>query len=240
MGQRKYQYQCVAKSLEGLVQQVAVGYVARGYRFWVSGTVPPRLSNESHDQRLLEKFDVAKSKWSRYRRKQRGRAAGRELANVQYIRFADYWLLLATKGEHRFFIEHGVREGRANPEYHDIRERPISYGGYSIGWNRDRLSVRMTPRAYRELKDYYLSLATKLHSAEAVEADLNKAPFEPYGGVTRQMFSIWRAVNRARGVGGLKQVSKDCLRVKRKSVKPFEEIEISKTVNQVTELPLAA
>ena len=221
--QRKYQYQYVAQSLEGLIQQVAVGYVARGYQFWVSGTVPRRLSCEEHDRRLIEKFEIAKSKWSRYRRKQRGKAAGREFANVQYIRLADFWLILATKGEHRFFIEHGVKEGRTVPEYQDIRERPISYGGYSIGWNRDRLTVRMTPRAYQELKDYYLAMATRFHSVEMVEVEFSKGPFEPYGGVTRQMFSILRAVNRARGVAGLKQVSNECIRVKRKSLKPFGE-----------------
>ncbi len=224
MERRKYQYRCVASSLEGLIQQVAVAYVARGYHFWVTGEVCKRISPEEHDRRLLEKFDVSRSKWSRYRRRQRGIASGRELANVQYIRFEDRWWLLATRGEHKFFDVHGVSESdviRRVPEYHDVRKKPICYGGYSIGWY-GRVSVRMTKRGYRELNQYYISLAQNLHSSERLEKEFWRGPFEPYGGVTRQMFAILRGVNKVRKVAGLGPAQRGCIRVKRKSVKPFD------------------
>jgi hypothetical protein len=64
-------YKWEATSLEGLVQQLAVAYIARRYFFYVSGRVPQRLSPSEHDRRMLEKFDVARSKWSRYRRTKR-------------------------------------------------------------------------------------------------------------------------------------------------------------------------
>lgn len=224
MGRGKYQYRCVASSLEGLIQQVAVAYVARGYHFWVAGEVCKRISPEEHDRRLLEKFEVSRSKWSRYRRRQRGIASGRELANVQYIRFEDRWWLLATRGEHKFFDVHGVSESdgkRSVPEYHDVRKKPICYGGYSIGWY-GRVSVRMTGKGYRELKQYYISLAQNLHSSERLEKEFWMGPFEPYGGVTRQMFAILRRVNKVRKVAGLETAQRGCIRVMRKAVKPFE------------------
>ena len=64
---KRVNYKWEATTLEGFIQQLAVAYVARRYFFYVSGLVPPRLSWEEQDQRLLAKFDVARSKWSRYR-----------------------------------------------------------------------------------------------------------------------------------------------------------------------------
>ncbi len=65
-----------ATSLEGIIQQVAVAYIARGkYYFYVSGRVPVRLTPHQHDERIIRKFDVAKSKWTRYRRRLRWAAS---------------------------------------------------------------------------------------------------------------------------------------------------------------------
>ena len=97
--QRGPNYKWEATTLEGFVQQLAVAYIARRYFFYVSGRVPQRFSAPEHDQRMLQKFDVARSKWSRYRRTKRTGPDGRPLANVQYLRYRDFWVLLATAGE---------------------------------------------------------------------------------------------------------------------------------------------
>src|SRR5262245_28604079 len=102
MGQRVGTYRWEATTLEGFVQQLAVAYVARGYFFYVTGHVSSRRTAAEHDGRLLSKFDVARSKWSRYRRRRRVGAGGRPLASVQYLRYGKFWVLLATSGEHRF------------------------------------------------------------------------------------------------------------------------------------------
>lgn len=128
-------YRWNATTLEGFVQQLAVAYVARKYFFYVTGWVPQRLTAAEHDERMLAKFDVARSKWSRYRRKQRRGPDGFPLANVQYLRYRNFWVLLSTAGHHRFFDEHSrtnVRGGKR--QYVDVREQPICFGGYSIGW----------------------------------------------------------------------------------------------------------
>jgi hypothetical protein len=219
-------YKWEATTLEGFIQQVAVGYVARRYFFYVRGRVPARLSPVEHDRRMLDKFDVAKSKWARYRRKRQSGPDGRPLANVQYIRYRDYWLLLSTAGHHRFFAEHQRTDeaGLATlRQYRDVRLTPICFGGYSVGHINGKASVRIERRAYRELKQHLLQLATTHRSTAILEHEFSRSPFEPYGGVTRQMFAILRAVNRARKTAGLPRVPRHAVRVKRRSVKPFEQ-----------------
>ena len=224
MAERNQKYKWEAATLEGFIQQLAVGYVARGYFFYVTGHVPSRLANAEHDRRMLTKFNVACSKWSRYRRRRRGLAGGESLASVQYIRFREFWVLLATHGKHCFFDEH--RELAADgltwvPQYNDVRERPIQFGGYSVGW-RERVTVRISPRAYRELRAYFVEQASNRKSIESLEHDFSSFPFEPYAGVTRQLLSIYRHVNRVRRVAGLCAVPRECLRIRRRPVRPFE------------------
>ena len=215
-------YKWEATTLEGFVQQLAVAYVARGYFFYVTGHVPARMTVAEHDRRLLTKFDVSMSKWSRYRRRKRRGVDGRPLANVQYLRHRKFWVLLATPGNHRFFTEHQRQDAqhRVEPQYNDVRELPICYGGYSVSW-RGRTTIRISPRAYRDLKTYFLNLAVK-ETKHSLEREFGRAPFEPYAGVTRQMFAILRAVNRARKTAGLPLVPRGCIRVKRHVVKPFD------------------
>lgn len=218
-------YKWEATTLEGFIQQLAVAYIARRYFFYVTGRVPQRLAALEHDRRLLQKFDVARSKWSRYRRTKRTGPDGRPLANVQYLRYRDFWVLLATSGYHRFFQEHTqpTDAGIANiRQYKDVREAPIVYGGYSLGHN-GKASVRISRPAYRELKGHFLKLATAHHSTLRLEREFQRSPFEPYGGVTRQMFAVLRAVNRARRTAGLTPVPNHCIRIKRKAVKPFAQ-----------------
>lgn len=242
MREQSLKYKWEAQTLEGFIQQLAVAYVARGYFFYVTGIVPQRISAAVHDERLLAKFEVAQSKWSRYRRKLRGRGEGRRLANVQYLRHRNYWVLLATAGEHTFFTEHSKPQGKPwliQRQYLDVRESPIVYGGYSVS-SRGRVSVRISPAGYRELKAHFVQMAVS-RSTAAVEREFSRAPFEPYGGVTRQMFAILRAVNRARKTAGLPLVPRNCIRVKRKAIKPFADSDLDLKERTAEEfLPLAA
>ena len=234
MRQKRANYKCEATTLDGFIQQLAVAYIARRYFFYVTGDVPKRLTSEEHDRRLLEKFEVAQSKWSRYRRRKRNGSDGRPLANVQYIRYRSFWVLLATGGSHRFFEEHGTPEDNptGNAQFRDVRQAPICYGGYSIGW-RERTSVRLSATAYRDLKSYFLRLATSSPGTKLLEQEFWRFPFEPYGGVIRQVLSIHRTVNRARKTAGLREVPRECLRLKRRVVRPFEPVDVAA-------LPLAA
>lgn len=239
---KKCNYQHEATSLEGFVQQLAVGYVARGYLYYVSGYVPRRLTPHQHDRRMLDKFDVARSKWSRYRRRKRRGPDGRPLANCQYIRYREFWVLLCEAGYHEFFDTHSKQDRFGNVTeklFFDVREVAIQYGGYSIGYANERLSVRLTGKAYKELKSYYLSLARG--PLEALQWELRHFPYASWGGVLKQTFAILKSVNVLRKAASVPVVSNSCVQTKRRAVKPFElPKELRRRQEMERQWPLAA
>lgn len=204
-------YRCVAKSLAGFIQQVAVGYLARGYFFYVSGLVPEGKDPARLDEKLIERYGILRSKSARYRRKRAG------FANVQYVRFGRHFALLATHGKHAFFEE----EAKA---IRDFRETPLKIEGYSIGYRvgqgKWHPSVRIELQRYRELKAFFLGIAVH-RTAAAIEAEFRALGFEPYAPVRAQLFAILRAVNRARKAAGFEPVAAVPFRVKRVPVRPF-------------------
>ena len=96
MAYRCPQYQCVACSIEGLIQQLAISYLRHGYWWYVTGIIPDRKLPEEVDHNILTKYGIRKD-W-RYvaHNKQRG------IANLQYIRCERFYVILATRGLHEF------------------------------------------------------------------------------------------------------------------------------------------
>lgn len=204
-------YQHEARSVPGFVQQLAVSYIQHGYWFYVSGDVPERKCPLAVDEKLLDRYGVRMSKWARARRKRIGRA------NVHYLRYRRFFVLIASRGEHHFFAN--------EPTFRDIRREPLSFSGYSIGYKlgADRkwhASVRIHPTEYLKLKAYFLDLATR-RSVEKLTAEFQRIPFEPYAPVRRQFLNIHRAVNRVRKRAGYELVPMGALRLSRRPVRPF-------------------
>lgn len=193
--------------MEGFIQQLAVGYIARGYFFYVTGRIPGRKDPRRVDEKLVVRYHVDISQWARARRKRSG------LANVQYLRHLDFFVLLATHGQHPFFEEEGEN-------VHDVRRRAIKYAGYAVGYRGGHVQVRIDLPQYRELKAWFEEQATR-RSAERLAKAFYDLPFEPYYLVRRQEFNLLRAVNRLRKAAGLSLVPKECIWLKRRPVKPF-------------------
>ena len=126
-------YRCRAVSVTGFVQRL-VDYLRHGYWFYVTGEVPAGKDPREVDEKLIEKYGIAVSDSTRYRRK---RAVPRR-ANMQYIRHGRFFVLLCTHGKHDFFLpmEHGgesVRDERGREvRIRSVRAVPIRYAGYSI------------------------------------------------------------------------------------------------------------
>lgn len=203
-------YHCEARTIEGFVQQLAVGYVSRGYFFYVTGSIPEGKDPKLTDDKLIKKYEIACSKWARARRKRAGSA------NVQYLRFRRSFVLLATHGIHRFFDEEAAM-------IRDVREAPIKFAGYSIGHRRNRTDVRIAGDVYSELKAWFLENAVH-RSAQALEAEFRKLRFEPYGGVKKQLFALLRNVNEKRRAAGFELLSSSCLWLRRRAVRPFDDL----------------
>lgn len=202
-------YRCEAVSAAGFVQQLACGYLMHGYHHYVIGEVPERKDPRLVDARIIERYGLEMSRAARARRKLAG------LANAQFIRFRRFFVICATDpvGGHPFFEAHPPRlvGGKTVPQIRHVKEQPIAFGGYSIGYHRgvDRkwhVSVRIHPERYRDLKAELLDLATK-RSVENLVAVFRKIPFEPYAPVRRQLSNVLRAVNRERAVKGWELVT---------------------------------
>ncbi len=218
------QYRCVATSPEGLVQQVAVSYLRHGYWFYVSGRIKPDKNTESIDRKLIDKYDIAISERERCRRKRRG------IANLQYIRYQNWFVILATAGHHPF-------KQQEKSQIRDCRRVPIRFEGYSISYRRDgitpagdgspkwRSCVRIDNETYRDLKAFFLERACH-RSVESLTNDFARVPYARYAPVRRQLLKLLRTVNEARARTGFDPVPYSALRLKRKIVKPFEPVKV--------------
>jgi hypothetical protein len=206
-------YRCEARSLAGFIQQLAVSYVARGYFHYVTGHVPEGKDPAAVDAKLIDRYGVGLSVWSRARRRANGEAG------VQYLRHDRFFVLLATPGVHRLFAEEkGMR---------DFRKTPLRYRGYSVSarhstvTGRLHASVRIDREVYLGVKARLIELAPH-RSVEALAGELNRLPFEPYAPIRKQYVKLLRAVNRERTRAGYELVPASCLRLRRRPVRPFE------------------
>lgn len=218
-------YRCQTTSVEGFVQQLACNYLPHGYWFYAAGWLPAGKDAEAIDHKLIHKYGVAVSRASRSRRKQAG------LANVQYLRFERFFLLLATHGRHPFFAEEAAT-------IRDARRVPIQFAGYAISVKRGqylrrdatgqpavadgryRVRVRIARDPFTELKAYFGERA--MHdSAEHLAAQLYSLPFEPYAPVRQQALKLLAIVNKRRKIAGLPAVPLSAIRLRRRIVQPF-------------------
>jgi hypothetical protein len=201
------EYRCEATSVVGFVQQLAVAYVGRGYFFYVTGEIPERKDPLGVDSRIIEKYGIAVGKATRARRK----AAG--FANLQYLRFRRGFVLLATRGQHRFFEEE-------RKFIRDVREIPIKFGGYAVSYRSGHPHVRIEQRRYLELKAFLSDVATH-RSKEWFEEQFKRLPFEPYAPIRGQLHGILREVNRRRETARFEGVPASAVRLRRRVVRPF-------------------
>ena len=199
-------YRCEATTLEGFIQQLAVGYVSRGYYFYVCGWVPERKEPSEVDRRLIAKYGISISKWSRARRKRAG------YANLQYLRFERFFVILATLGSHPF-LEMEAKLIR------DCRETPVKFGGYAVASTGRNARVRIEREQYNLLKAYFSELALR-RSAPTLERMIATLPFEPYAAVYRQLWGLVRAVNEIRHAAGYAPIEPELRKFRRRG-KPF-------------------
>jgi hypothetical protein len=202
------EYRCEATTVAGFIQQLAVAYVGRGYFFYVTGEIPERKDPRGVDARIIAKYGIAIGKTARARRK----AAG--LANLQYLRFRTHFVILATRGTHRFFEDE-------RKFIRDVREHPIKFGGYAVSFRSGHPHVRIGQKRYLGLKAYLSDVAVH-RSKEWLEGQFRRLPFEPYAPVRTQLHSILRSVNRRRELARFEPVPYSAIRVRRRVVRPFE------------------
>ena len=208
-------YRYLATSVEGFVQQLAVGYVTHGYFYFVTGQIPAEKDPEKTDRKIIERYRIDVSKSTRVKQKKAGEA------NLQYLRFGHFFVILATPGVHLFFEEEAA-------VLKDLRESPLRFYDYAISchksWAKVKLhpSVRIDRERYLELRARFVEISVH-RTVEQLTAEFRAFPFEPYAPVRNQLYTILRAVNRKRQIAGLEYVPKTALRLLRKTTRPFED-----------------
>jgi hypothetical protein len=207
-------YRYIAASEQAFVQQLALAYVQHGFWYYVAGTIHQNRNVEQVDRKLIEKYNIDISKWARTRRKKQGKA------NVHYLRYRQFFVLIASKGSHDFFIREGLN-------IRDIRREPICFAGHSIGCHRSRdgkchASVRIYSKQYNLLRDYFVTVVPYRSTEELVQ-EFRHLPFEPYAPVRRQLMNILRDVNRARREQSKGPIPIEALRLRRRILRPFLE-----------------
>lgn len=213
-------YRAEATSVEGFIQQIACCYLRHGYWFYVCGRIPADKDPKSIDEKLITKYGIAISESTRARRKQTGRA------NVQYIRHDRFFVILATKGEHRFFDEEQA-------QLRDIRRVPLKYAGYSISYrkggrtrdgqpdNKWHAHVEIERRRFLDLQAHLLEAATD-RSPERLAELFYSLPHEPYAPIRRQFLRLLKQVNQSRSRRGIATIPQEVLPLRRRVQQPFE------------------
>jgi hypothetical protein len=206
-------YRWVAASVAGFVQQLAVGYIARGYYFYVAGRIPENKDPARTDAKIMAQYGIGVSKWVRARRKKAG------LANIHYLRYERFFVLIANHGEQPFFADEAS-------QLRDVRVSPIRFRGYAIGCRQARhggafhVSVRIHRETYRQLKSRFERMSVQ-RSVDDLCRELQAIHYEPYAPVRDQLGGLVRAINRRRKQGGLEAVPASAFRRTRRPVRPF-------------------
>ena len=219
--QRREGYRCVATSPEGLVQQVAVSYLRHGYWFYVTGRIKPGKDPTLVDRKLIAKYGIDINEREKADRKRRG------LANMQYIRHGNRFVLLATGGHHAF-------KQQERNQIRDCRRHPIRFEGYSISYRRSPITpkgggeakwhacVRIDGPTYKQLRSYFLDRAIH-RNAKSLAQDFARVPYARYAPIRRQLLNILRSVNKARSKQRFDELPTSTLKLRRVIVKPFDE-----------------
>lgn len=212
-------YRAVATSVEGFVQQIACAYLRHGYWFYVTGCIPAGKDPRTVDAKLIEKYGIAVSESTRARRKQAG------VANLQYLRHERFFVLLATKGRHRFFADEAA-------QIRDIRRVPLKFSGYSISYRRGgraraghndpswHAHVRIHRPQWLELVAQFRELARRRDPTSLAHA-IYHLPYEPYAPIRRQLLVLLRSLNRQRQELGYAPLPQEILPLRRRVVRPF-------------------
>jgi hypothetical protein len=146
-------------------------------------------------------------------------------AHLQYIRHERFFIILATKGEHRFFAEEGSR-------IRDMRRVPVKYAGYSISYRRGGRTrdgqldskwhshVEMDRRQFLELRAWFAERALR-ESHENLALAFYQLPVAPYAPVRRQLLLMLRDVNFVRKGAGKTPLPTEILPLRRRVTTPF-------------------
>ncbi len=220
----KSKYRCEASSPEAVVQLIAASYLRHGYYWYATGKIPDGKPPEPVDQKLIAKYGIEISEWQRSKRRKSG------LANAQYLRYGQWFILMLTEGHHA--LHQPSANGGEGEHIKDCRRIPIRFSGYSISYRRSGIAqtgggptkwhahVRLDAVTYAEMKAYFETIAVH-RSPENLAAEFAKITYARYAPVRRQLLNILRRVNELRHRQSFSQLPYSVLNLRRSPVKIY-------------------
>lgn len=203
-------YRYLISSPSGLVQQL-VEYLKRDYFFYVVGQVPEHKDPLSVDQKLIDRYGLAVTPQAKQKR-----LRTRNIAKVHYLRYGSFFVLVASHGTGPFWEAEAAN-------IRDFRKRPLIFYGYSISIRGDGPHVRIRREEFGRLRDFFHRAA--LWDESWWHRKLREFPFEPWGGVIRQLLRLHREVNKIRLTARKPPLPYAWLRTKRHPCRVFLESE---------------
>lgn len=187
-----------AQSLGNFLRRIAIDYARFGYTRYVLKEIPLDKDPSAIDQKIRSAYQVTSCRTARMRMKRQGRA------RVQYLRFKHSFVLLATEGTHEAF---------ARLHSYDMKDAPLHFQGYSIGFKGSTVSVQVTSRVWRRIERHMEDLIFQPQSV--VEEAIASLPYYNFPGVVRQKQHLLHYVNQRRKVAGLQPITFNPLEAKR-------------------------
>ena len=198
-------YQFLADSPEAFLRQLTANYLAKGYRYYSAGCIREELSVENADRAIIKHYKLdSMSKDKRYRNKQNG------IANIQYLRYGRFYLVLATEGEHEFYDPK-----KGEKRIRDVSEIPIHFHRYLILYNHRRPTCKLTltldKPTFKDLRAVCVEHGKHWQCQKKVESFMRYrfAQYPSYGGVKDQFRHIISATNQFRKKSGYPLIGKE-------------------------------
>lgn len=220
MSSKLYRYQ--VKSIDGFLSQL-VRYIANGgHYFYIRVRVPDGKEPQVVAEKLLDRYDIKKSRWQRKRRHLK------ETASIHLLQYREVIVIILTKGKHEGFYEDHHSQVR------DIRRTALKVFGYSVRYSfseiekRQKVFIRLDPKTYRKVMAHMLTVGVweAYRCKEKMEQEFNRLPYQPYEPVFAQLLAIAKKVNRARRRRGFDALDFKCIKNKRRIGTVFVENEV--------------
>jgi hypothetical protein len=219
MSSQLYRYE--TKNIDGFLSQL-VRYIANGgHYFYIRVRVPEGKDPNAIAEKLLDRYDIRKSRWQRKRRHLK------ESASIHLLLYQELIVIILTKGQHeKFYQDH-------HSQVQDIRRTALKVFGYTVRHSfseiekRQKVFIRLDAKTYRKVMAHMLTIGVwdSYRDKTALEREFNRLPYQPYGPVFAQLCVIAKQVNKVRRRRGFDAIDLSCIKNKRRLGTVFVECE---------------
>lgn len=184
-------YPCVSPSTNAFVHQLAYDFINHnGYRFYVTGSVTPRLEPWEHDARIIKTFRTCKSpnRPSEQKPEDKGR--------IQYLRRNNFWVLISTHAQNgnALFVRN-IEAVSGKRLWYSVEHRAIKFGGYAIRVHQGEVCIKLDYYKYKQIKKELLELAKYVPAGRLTPILKQKFHYTQYQGVQVQLDRLVRCLN---------------------------------------------